>query len=304
MFAFGHSIGVLFFARILTGCAHAFAILGCFQLIVRYFPVDKNSLLMGIVITIALCGGLCAQTPFLLVVNTLGMHTAMLLNALLGYVITILLFGVLVDPPPQNENNRVAIEKIPILLQLKTIMTTMQNWLCGFYASIMSFPLLVLGAAWGASYLVDAHMISKLEATSATLMIFIGMIIGTPIAGAIADFSKYKRNVLIASPALMALVFLIIILFKPLPLSILILLFFIKGLLSGPQVLVYPMIVSNNNPQLAGLALGFSSTLIILCGAIAQTLLSGLAATLGFDLAIFLLPMALLLCVILALKIK
>ena len=302
VFTLSHSIWVLFMARILTGVAQAFAILGCFQLIVRYFPADKNALLMGLIITIALFGGMCAQAPFLLIIDALGMHAAMLLNAWVGYGITLLLFILLRSPPtialPATKNHA-------IFEQLASVITTIQNSLCGVYASIMSFPMLVLGAAWGATYLIDTHQFSALEATLTTLMIFIGMMIGTPIAGAWADFSSsYKKTILVMSPVLMVLVFLVIILINPMPLTILLILFFITGLLSGPQVLVYPLIVKNNDPSLAGLALGFASTLIILVGALAQTLMSGLAAIVGVDRAIFMLPIALLLCVPIALKIK
>jgi sugar phosphate permease len=304
VFTLSDSIFVLFLARIITGIAHAFAILSCFQMIARWFPADKNSFLMGIVMTVALVGGLCAQAPFLLLVDALGMHYAMLINVIIGYLIVVILFFSLREPPQLVLDYKNIPNNVLVLDELKLVVSNGQNWLCGFYASCMSFPMLVLGAAWGVAYLVHANQISDLEAAFVTLMIFVGMIIGTPLAGIIADFSKYKKLVLVASPAIMAFMFLVIILFTHLPLLILMTFFFIIGLLSGPQVLVYPMIASNNNKNIVGLALGFSSTIIMLGGALAQTIISGVAVSQGFNMAIFILPITLILCFIIALKIK
>jgi sugar phosphate permease len=304
VFTLSNSIFVLLLARIITGVAHAFAILSCFQMITRWFPADKNSFLMGVVITVALVGGLCAQAPFLLLVNALGMHYAMLINVAVGYLIVVILFVSLKDPPQLVLSTKNKLSNVSIFHELKKVVSNGQNWLCGFYASCMSFPMLVLGAAWGVSYLVYANQISDLQAAYVTLMIFVGMIIGTPLAGIIADFSKYKNLVLIASPVIMLIMFLAIILFTNLPSPILMTLFFIIGLLSGPQVLVYPMIASNNNKNIVGLALGFSSTIIMLGGALAQTIISGVAVLQGFNIAIFILPITLILCFIAALKIK
>ncbi len=304
VFTVSDSVFVLFLARIVTGIAHAFAILGCFQMIARWFPADKNSFLMGIVMTIALLGGLFSQAPFLLLVNAFGMHYAMLINVVVGYLIVIILFVSLREPPQLALGSKNIPKNMSIFYELKMVIANGQNWLCGFYASCMSFPMLVLGAAWGVAYLVHANQISDLEAAFVTLMIFVGMIVGTPLAGIIADFSQYKNMVLVASPAILAFMFLVIILFTHLPLSILLALFFIIGLLSGPQVLVYPMIASNNKKNIVGLALGFSSTIIMLGGVLAQTIISGVAVSQGFNIAIFILPITLILCFIVALKIK
>lgn len=303
------SFYMLLFARIITGVSHAFAILGCFHLIAQWFPKDKNAFIMGLVVTLALLGGLIAQTPFLILINRVGWENAMLINVIIGYFITFIFYLALRDSP-----QFIFIKKIPLsrtVNELIIIAKNSQNWLCGIYAGGLSLPLLVLGTTWGVSYLSHVHNFSSLQSLTITSMIFIGMMLGSPSAGIIADILRNKKTILVFSSLALVVTF-SIMLFNDLSFQSFILLFFLIGFLSGAEILAYPIVVQNNDNHLTGTALGFSSTIIMLSGAIAQTLVGWLAVKLGdasteqyrFDVAIYILLTISTLCFVIAFLIK
>ena len=74
-------------ARIIAGIGHSFALLGCFHLVAHWFPARKQGFLIGLVLTIALLGGLVAQSPTELLIEQFGFHTVLWLNVFLGLII-------------------------------------------------------------------------------------------------------------------------------------------------------------------------------------------------------------------------
>ena len=70
--------------------------------------------------------------------------------------------------------------------------SSVQNWLCGTYTSLMNLMILVMGATWGNAYLESVHHLSRTEASIATMMIYIGTIIGSPAVAPIATLFPIK----------------------------------------------------------------------------------------------------------------
>ena len=143
--------------------------------------------------------------------------------------------------------------------------------------SLLNLPIFIFGAIWGITYLVQYHHLTKVHASLVTSMLFIGMVIGSPLLGWISDhftlsisrsglsLSKQgSRKQLLYASAMISLLLLTFLEFAP-PLSMaaLLVIFFLVGFISGAQVIGYPYVAELNPSRYTGAATGLASTLIM-----------------------------------------
>ena len=94
-------------------------------------------------------------------------------------------------------------------------------------------------------------------------MLFVGMMIGSPLAGEISDFLRLRKLPMITG-ALLAIGALLIIMFAPtMSLWAEIAQFFFLGLIMGSQVIGYPVIAESNPHTKTATATSLGSILIM-----------------------------------------
>lgn len=87
-------------SRFVVGMGASFCFLGCIRLASRWFPPHRMALVIGLVVTMAMVGGLIAQTPFVLLAQQIGWRGTLLLDATLGVIIFVVIIYVVQDRPP------------------------------------------------------------------------------------------------------------------------------------------------------------------------------------------------------------
>ncbi|MEK6730864.1 MAG: MFS transporter [Pseudomonadota bacterium] len=271
-FAFSYSIFWLSINRFFSGITGAFAFLSAIRLASRWFDAKHMALASGFIITIAMIGGMIAQTPVEILSNANGWRTTIMSMGWLGIAIFILMFFVIHNWPAEattkqyeNELRRTGFWK-----SIQMVVFNRYNWLGGAYTALMNLPIVLLGALWGSMYLVNAEHISPTQASYVITMIFLGTIVGSPFVGWISD--RLETRVLpMAGGALLSLITILIIIFIPhLSMMTLLTLFFLLGLLTSAQVLSYPTIAELNSPLLTGSAISVISLVIMASGFIFQ----------------------------------
>lgn len=258
-FASSNEFIFLIFARFISGLGHAFALLCCFRLANALFPPQKQAFLIGMLITIALLGGLVAQTPLELLAKNIGLHKALWCNVLLGVLVLTIIFLIL---PNDGLKPSIPLQKNFILRNLKQSCLNTQNWLCGFYTGLMGIPIMLFGAVWGTSYLMSTRHLSSTEASVASAGIFIGTIVGSPLIGLISDKLRNRKYLMLLGAVLTTS--LLILLFGSTQLSFLsiILIFFFLGLFASSQILGYPVVAESNKGN-NSTAMGFMNVLVM-----------------------------------------
>jgi MFS family permease len=103
---FTQNLAVAKFFRFLTGIAHCVAFMAPLRLAPRWFPSKKLALAVGLVITIAVTGGLISQTPIYLTITAIGGEKTMLLNIALGVLVFILVFFACQRSPCRSNTKR------------------------------------------------------------------------------------------------------------------------------------------------------------------------------------------------------
>ena len=257
--------------RFLVGAGASFCFLSCIRIASRWFPPSRMALVTGMVVTMAMLGGLVAQTPFALLTAVLGhWRYALLLNTALGVVIVLAIAFLVQDRPPdaqeEAKSDHQHLQELGLWRCIKLAALNPQNWFGGIYTAFINLPVFILGGLWGILYLTEVHHITASQASYATTMFFVGVIFGSPAFGWLSD--KIGRRVLpmVIGAVLSLIVILILMYSSHLSLSAVITLFFLIGFVTSSQVLTYPTIAELNPIYLTSTAVSIDSVCIMVSG--------------------------------------
>jgi MFS family permease len=270
-FALSHQFALAAFFHFVSGIGNAFCFLSCIILVSRWFPANRQALVIGLVVTMAFIGGMVAQTPLAWFTEHYGWRQALFLDTFLGLAILALIV-LKVENTPSSLTRISAAKQIPFWTGMQQVIKNRQNWLPGFYTCFLNLPIMVLCALWGITYLEKVHHLSTIQASQVTSMIFIGSIVGAPLAGFVSDTIRQRRLPMLWGGVL-TLICISLVMFNIHASYILLLsLFFAMGLFSSTQVIAYPMIAESNPHQLTGTATGLASLIIMGGAGVAQVL--------------------------------
>lgn len=253
--------------RLITGIGDAFCLLTCVRLASRWFPAKHMALVVGLIVTFAMIGGMIAQTPLTELIKMVGWRTALRIDAAVGVVMLAIIFIFVRDFPPGTraffEAQHVSLEKLGFFRALGRIIANIQNWLGGLYVSLVNLPLMLLGSTWGAFYLTQTQHLSTFDASYVDSVLFLGMIIGSPVAGWVSDKLRRRKTPMIFG-AIASIGVILAIMYAPnLSLDDLKILFFTLGFVMGFQIIGYPLVAESNPSILTGTAEGLASVLIM-----------------------------------------
>ena len=268
-FAFTHSFYLACFFHFLSGIGNAFCFLSCIVLISQWFPARRQALLVGIVVTMAFVGGMMAHTPFVWLNEQVGWRRALKIDAEVGMILFAWIYFIVREKVSVQERQSGRSWKQNGFLNA---LMNRQNWLAGMYTSFLNLPIMVICALWGASYLMDVHHLEHYSAANTVNMIFIGSILGCPLAGWLSDSLGRRKPLMIIGALLTLLTVMPLFIFKQLTLIELQTIFFLLGLFTSTQVISYPLVAESNDISITGAATGVASVVIMGGGGVGQVL--------------------------------
>ncbi len=262
-FALANSLQVASIFHFFSGIGNGFCFLSCMILIARWFPLKKRAFVIGVVITVGMLGGVLAQTPFSLLAEHFTWRNAMLIDACIGACIFALIFLFVRDTPEQKTVHPTNIQSGSFAQDLITSLKNTQTLFAGLYTGLMNLPLMVIGAAYGSLFLTQIHGFSLISASFVVSMIAMGSIVGSPIAGFISD-KMGKRKPLMLLGIFLSLIIFFAIIFAPTgSFNLLIVLFFLLGVVTSTQVIGYPVVAESNPSHLTGTSMGIAAVIIM-----------------------------------------
>lgn len=270
LFALSTSRLLLGISHFIAGIGNAFCFLSCIKLASRWFLPQRMALVIGLSVTMAMAGGVVAQTPLTYLAQTFGWRHAVLIDAVLGVTIIFIMWRFVHDVPPSKilQNNAHSPEQGSI----GKAFFNAQNWLGGLYTSLINLPIFLLGDLWGIMYLTQVHHITRTQASYVTTMVFVGTIIGSPLVGWFSDYIGRRRSPMIAGAIISLAIILAVMLLPNLGFYSLLLLFLGLGFFTSAQIVSYPLIAESNPKTITGTATGIASVLIMGGGAVFQPL--------------------------------
>ncbi len=272
-------------AHFMAGLSNAFCFLSCLVLASRWFPPKRMALVVGLIVTMAMAGGMVAQTPLTLLVAKLhNWRTAMFLNGFLGLAIFALVILFVKDTPKNPKDNYGALpdSSTPFTDSLRYAFGHIHVWLYGIYTSLLNLPIMVLGALWITLYLTQVYHFTALQASYAADALYLGTVVGSPIVGWLSDSLGRRKFPMLLGTLLSLATTLILMYVKGLNLLSVISLFFLLGLFSSTQIIAYPAINECVEKRYTAASLGLASLLIMGGAGIAQPFF-GWLMDLGWD---------------------
>ncbi len=252
-----HTFALAVMCRFITGIGSAFCFLGPIRIASRWFPAKRMALITGLIVTIAMSGGMLAQYPLTKLVLYIGWRSAMVWLGWLGLCILGLMIVFIQDKPSTQTTSPT---KIGILDSAKIAYLNPQTLLAALYASLMNMAIAVFGAVMGSLYLMQRLQINKADASLINSMLFLGTIIGGPVMGWCSDKWGIRLTPMKIG-AYSALLIVLAILYAPMSYSMMVCLFFLLGLFTASQVISYALVAESSDVAMTATAVSVVSIL-------------------------------------------
>jgi MFS family permease len=256
--AFTQSFYVALICRFIMGIGSAFCFLGPVRLASHWFPPKRMALVTGVIVTIAMTGGMLAQYPLTVLVTHVGWRSAVQYVGFLGLVMLLLMAYWIQEKPKLQA--KATENKMSILTAAKKAYFNLNNLRAAMYTSLMNMAIAVFGAMMGTLYLVQRLGVSTEQASMVNSMLFLGAIIGGPLIGWISDRIDLRVWPMKVG-ALASFLTLIVILFAPISYNIMILMFFLLGFFTSAQVISYAYVAESSSPEMTATAVSVISIL-------------------------------------------
>ncbi len=245
----------------MTGIGSAFVMLSCIRIATRWFPPQKMALISGLIVTMAMTGGVVSQYPLSVLVEAVGWRQALFMDAALGVFIIAAIMRYVENYPKNYDKTQETkdLNAIGLLQSLKGSYLNIQNWLAAFYTCLMNTPLGLLGVVWGSPYLMQAHGLTKPSAHIVTTMLFVGTIIGGPLIGSLSDKIGRRRYPMLIGALISLGIITLLLNTQNASFTQLIILFLALGFVTSTQVLTYPLVAEINPAALTATAVSVVS---------------------------------------------
>ncbi len=244
-----HSYILAISCRFVTGIGSAFCFLGPIRIASRWFPPNQMALVTGIIVTIAMAGGMAAQTPLTILADHHGWRQSLLYIAGLGVIILLLMIFFIKDKEDESKQTIDAYRFSDAL----TIYLNPKNLLPALYTSLMNAPIAIWGAIMGTTFLAQKLQTTHQQASFINSMLFLGMIFGGPMIGSLSDRMGNRLTPMRWSLIIVSILFLLINFTNP-SVPIMMLLFFVLGFFCGGQVISYALVAETNSPVVTAMA--------------------------------------------------
>lgn len=242
--------------RFITGIGSAFCFLGPIRIASRWFPPKRMAMVTGAIVTMAMSGGMLAQYPLTKLVVQIGWREAVMLVGWLGVgmLFMMLLF---VQDKPEGQPEPIH-KKLDVITVAKRAYLNLQTIRAALFASLMNMAVAVFGAMMGSLYLMQRLQVNKEDAAMVNSMLFLGAIIGGPVIGWCSD-KMGLRITPMKYCALLSLIVFLAILYLPVSLGMMAVLFFLLGFFTSAQVISYAWVAESSLQSMTATAVSIVS---------------------------------------------
>jgi len=256
--AYAESFYLALICRFITGIGSAFCFLGPIRIVSRWFPPKRMALVTGVIVTMAMSGGMLAQYPLTKLVLKIGWRDSLQLVGWLG-VLMLVFMAVWIKDKPSNEF-KTHSQKLNLMALARLAYLNSQTLRAALYTSLMNMSVAVFGAMMGSLYIMQRLGVDKEDAAMVNTMLFVGAIIGGPFIGWCSDRLGLRVLPMKVSVIISLLIFLII-LYIPVSLSLMAILFFLLGFFTAAQVISYALVAESSPTHMTAMAVSIVSIL-------------------------------------------
>ena len=261
IFSLADSLAIGVAGRVLLGVGMACNLMGPYKLLTQWFSPRVFASMAGLLVSIGTIGNMVATTPLVILVEQMGWRSGFQLIAFINLVLTFLFFIIVRDHPEQSASpsgsGAVSMNIAQAFSNLRVLFTQKDYWIIslgtfGRYGVYAAFQ-----ALWAGPYLMEVIGLSALATGNLILLMNVGMILGSPIWGALSDrlFKSRKWVIVAGTISIILTIVIMAIIPKNTPLTALGPLFFTFGFFNATGILMYPHIKELMPDEMSGAAM-------------------------------------------------
>lgn len=261
-------------SRFLMGLGSAFGFVGVMYLASVWFPHNRLALISGLTTSLGMVGGMLGEHPLSLYVDQFGWDMSWIWFSVGGVFIALMMVLIIPAAPKWEVKRRQKHfskdNRTTFLDSLWAVVKNPQTWLIGFIGASLYMSLSVFADQWGIQYLMNTYTLEKSVAAKLVAMVYIGWLVGGPIAGFLSDKLKHRKLPLLIGCLGSVMCFIILVLPISLPSYGLHTLLFIMGLVCSTQVITFVANMEITANFARGTAVAFTNMVVMLLGGLFQ----------------------------------
>lgn len=278
MFATAGHFALAATGRFLVGFGSAFAFVGVLKLATIWLPPERFAMISGMATALGMFGAALGDNFLAALVKIEGWRNTLLYSAILGIGLAAVIYLLVRDHvSPDDQQRKIDSREFKqLFIALWKLSKHPQIWLNGLVGCLLFLPTSMFAEVWGIPYLQASYHFSNATASGAISMIFLGWVVGGPLAGYISDRIGLRRAPMIVGALFAALLISLVLYVPGLSITEIYLIFFIFGIFCSAQIIVFAIgrEISPNN--LAGTAIALTNMIVMLGGDIFQPLIGKL----------------------------
>ncbi|MCP5322523.1 MAG: MFS transporter [Candidatus Paracaedibacteraceae bacterium] len=262
LFYASSSLWHLQIGRLLMGIGSAPVFMCALKICSDYIPDGKRGIYMGATLAMGTLGALTSGNLVVILLDDHGWRYTILILGLLGIlIIGLILFNI---PKQINHSHKefLNLETLKKVFKNKTVYAYGILGL-GFFASLTAFTDL-----WGTAYLAKRYGIERSEAAAASMMMYIGLSIGSIL---LPWYFEKKNRLLVGFKLCMFVLtalFLAFILLPNLSFAGIKIIMFFMGMLSGSIMMVFTGAALHTTQETSGMTISIINTFNMFGGGI------------------------------------
>jgi len=191
IFALASTFIIAFLGRVLIGIGMASVLMGTLKIFVLKFSPEKFSTLSGTIISVGTLGNILATSPLAYFNSTIGWRLTFIWAGGITVALSLLIFWILREGKGTEKVKEPFFlqskEKINIFESIRLIFGNLSFWQIGTVAFFRYGTFVALQGLWLGPYLMDIKGFTPIQTGNILMMLSLGTIIGSPIAGQLSD---------------------------------------------------------------------------------------------------------------------
>lgn len=260
-FAMSESFLVSFLARALVGFGGSVIFLAILRFAVAWFRADEYATVTGVTIGVSALGGIIATTPLAVAASAIGWRSSMLGIGAFCVVSALIIFLSVRDRPvdaADDESPELTTDGGPTSLRddLRSVLGGSDVWALGILNFLILGVNFTIIGLWGVPYLVHLYDLSVARASLYVLAGNVGLLIGSPLFGWVADRTAAHTALVLVSTLVFCVVFGTLSLLGTPPLAFVGVLFFMAMFVNGGVSLAFTVGRQRHPDEVSGTVSG------------------------------------------------